>query len=264
MWLGELITDRGVGNGMSLLIFTQIVASVPGMFWSIQVSRGWGVFGLVVVVALIVVALIVFVEQAQRRIPVQYAKRMVGRRMYGGSATYIPLKINQAGVIPVIFASSLLYIPLLAAQFNQTSGWALWIQDNFTSGSHPAYIAAYFLLIVGFAFFYVSITFNPKDISDNMKRYGGFVPGIRAGRATEEYLAYVLNRITSAGAVYLALVALLPLLAFNVLNPSGDGGQAFNNMFGGTSILIMVGVGLQTVQQIESQLQQRNYEGFLR
>ncbi|SDS02202.1 preprotein translocase subunit SecY [Jiangella sp. DSM 45060] len=263
MWLGELITDRGVGNGMSLLIFTQIVASVPSMFWSIQTSRGWGVFGLVVVVALIVVALIVFVEQAQRRIPVQYAKRMVGRRMYGGSATYIPLKINQAGVIPVIFASSLLYIPLLAAQFNQTSGWALWIQDNFTRGTHPAYIAAYFLLIVGFAFFYVSITFNPKDISDNMKRYGGFVPGIRAGRATEEYLAYVLNRITSAGAIYLALVALLPLLAFNVLNPA-DGGQSFNNMFGGTSILIMVGVGLQTVQQIESQLQQRNYEGFLR
>ncbi|TDD71931.1 preprotein translocase subunit SecY [Jiangella aurantiaca] len=263
MWLGELITDRGVGNGMSLLIFTQIVASVPGLFWGIQTSRGWGIFGLVILVALIVVALIVFVEQAQRRIPVQYAKRMVGRRMYGGSATYIPLKINQAGVIPVIFASSLLYIPLLAAQFNQTSGWALWIQDNFTRGDHPAYIVAYFLFIVGFAFFYVSITFNPKDISDNMKRYGGFVPGIRAGRATEEYLAYVLNRITSAGAVYLALVALLPLLAFNVLNPA-DGGQSFNNMFGGTSILIMVGVGLQTVQQIESQLQQRNYEGFLR
>ncbi|WP_026877478.1 preprotein translocase subunit SecY [Jiangella gansuensis] len=263
MWLGELITDRGVGNGMSLLIFTQIVASVPSLFWSVQTSRGWGIFGLVLVVALIVVALIVFVEQAQRRIPVQYAKRMVGRRMYGGSATYIPLKINQAGVIPVIFASSLLYIPLLASQFNQTSGWALWIQDNFTAGTHPLYIAFYFLLIVGFAFFYVSITFNPKDISDNMKRYGGFVPGIRAGRATEEYLAYVLNRITSAGAIYLALVALLPLLAFNVLNPA-DGGQSFNNMFGGTSILIMVGVGLQTVQQIESQLQQRNYEGFLR
>ncbi|PSK99144.1 protein translocase subunit secY/sec61 alpha [Haloactinopolyspora alba] len=263
MWLGELITDRGVGNGMSLLIFTQIVASVPGMFWSIQQSRGWAIFGLVVAVGLVVVALIVFVEQSQRRVPVQYAKRMVGRKMYGGSSTYIPLKINQAGVIPVIFASSLLYIPLLASQFNATEGWALWIQDNFTRGTHPLYIAFYFLLIVGFAFFYVSITFNPKDISDNMKRYGGFVPGIRAGRATEEYLAYVLNRITSAGAIYLALVALLPLLAFNVLLPA-DGGGGFNNMFGGTSILIMVGVGLQTVQQIESQLQQRNYEGFLR
>ncbi len=264
MWLGELITDRGVGNGMSLLIFTQIVASVPGMFWGIQQSRGWAMFAIVVAVGLVVVSLIVFVEQSQRRIPVQYAKRMVGRKMYGGSSTYIPLKINQAGVIPVIFASSLLYIPLLAAQFNETTGWGLWIQDNFTDGSHPLYLVFYFLLIVGFAFFYVSITFNPKDVSDNMKRYGGFVPGIRAGRATEEYLTYVLNRITSAGAIYLALVALLPLLAFNAINPAGDGGQSFNNMFGGTSILIMVGVGLQTVQQIESQLQQRNYEGFLR
>lgn len=263
MWLGELVTDRGVGNGMSLLIFTQIVGSVPGMFWSIQQNRGWTVFGFVVAVGLVVVTLIVFVEQSQRRIPVQYAKRMVGRRMYGGSATYIPLKINQAGVIPVIFASSLLYIPLLGAQFNQTSGWALWVQENFVRGSHPLYIAFYFSLIVGFAFFYVSITFNPKEIADNMKRYGGFVPGIRAGRASEEYLGYVLNRITAAGAVYLALVALLPLLAFNILNPAG-GGQSFNNTFGGTSILIMVGVGLQTVQQIESQLQQRNYEGFLR
>jgi len=263
MWLGELITDRGVGNGMSVLIFTSIAARLPSEGWTIKESQGWGKFFLVLALVLVVITAVVFIEQAQRRIPVQYAKRMVGRRMYGGSATYIPLKINQAGVIPVIFASSLLYIPLLAAQFNQTAGWALWIQDNFTRGNHPAYIAAYFLLIVGFAFFYVSITFNPKDISDNMKRYGGFVPGIRAGRATEEYLAYVLNRITSAGAVYLALVALLPLLAFNVLNPA-DGGQSFNNMFGGTSILIMVGVGLQTVQQIESQLQQRNYEGFLR
>lgn len=262
MWLGELITDRGVGNGMSLLIFTQIVASVPGMFWGIKQSEGWGVFAIVIAVALVVVALIVFIEQSQRRIPVQYAKRMVGRKMYGGSSTYIPLKINQAGVIPVIFASSLLYIPLLAAQFNPTASWSLWIQEHFVRGSHPIYIALYFLLIVGFAFFYVSITFNPKDISDNMKKYGGFIPGIRAGRSTEEYLGYVLNRITSAGAIYLALVALLPLLAFNILNP-GQGGT-FNNTFGGTSILIMVGVGLQTVQQIESQLQQRNYEGFLR
>lgn len=262
MWLGELITDRGVGNGMSLLIFTQIVASVPGMFWSIQTSKGWATFSIVVAVGLVVVALIVFVEQSQRRIPVQYAKRMVGRRMYGGTSTYIPLKINQAGVIPVIFASSLLYIPLLAAQYNSDANWSQWIQQNFVSGNHPAYLAFYFLLIVGFAFFYVSITFNPKDISDNMKKYGGFIPGIRAGRATEEYLSYVLNRITSAGAIYLALVALLPLMAFNILNPGG--GSGFNNMFGGTSILIMVGVGLNTVQQIESQLQQRNYEGFLR
>lgn len=152
MWLGELITDRGVGNGMSLMIFTQIVASVPGMFWNIKISRGWTTFLIVVAVGLVVVALIVFIEQSQRRIPVQYAKRMVGRRMYGGSSTYIPLKINQAGVIPVIFASSLLYIPLLAAQYNTEAGWAVWIQDNFTSGSHPLYLAFYFFLIVGFAF----------------------------------------------------------------------------------------------------------------
>ncbi|MGH8826286.1 MAG: preprotein translocase subunit SecY [Jiangellaceae bacterium] len=262
MWLGELITDRGVGNGMSLLIFTQIVASVPGMFWGIKVSDGWGVFSIVVAVGLVVVTLIVFVEQAQRRIPVQYAKRMVGRRMYGGSATYIPMKINQGGVIPVIFAASLMYLPLLAAQFNPTAEWSVWVQANFQTGSHPVYVALYFLLIVGFTFFYVSITFNPKDIADNMKKYGGFIPGIRAGRSTEEYLNYVLSRLTSAGAIYLALVALLPLVAFNIINPGQ--GSSFNNTFGGTSILIMIGVGLQTVQQIESQLQQRNYEGFLR
>ncbi|NEE00236.1 preprotein translocase subunit SecY [Phytoactinopolyspora halotolerans] len=262
MWLGELITDRGVGNGMSLLIFTQIVASVPGMFWNIQINRGWGIFALVLAVALVVVALIVFVEMAQRRIPVQYAKRMVGRRMYGGSSTYIPLKINQAGVIPVIFASSLLYVPMLAAQFNAEADWAGWVERYFQRGDHPLYLLFYFLLIVGFAFFYVSITFNPKDISDNMKRYGGFVPGIRAGRPTEEYLSYILNRITSAGAIYLGLVALLPLMAFNIINPGT--GVAFSNTFGGTSILIMVGVGLQTMQQIEGQLQQRNYEGFLK
>nr|WP_246222550.1 preprotein translocase subunit SecY [Phytoactinopolyspora limicola] len=262
MWLGELITDRGIGNGMSLLIFTQIVASMPGMFWNIQLTRGWGIFSLVLVVALIVVGLIVFVELSQRRIPVQYAKRMVGRKMYGGSSTYIPLKINQAGVIPVIFASSLLYIPMLAAQFNADTGWAGWVERHFQRGDHPLYLAFYFFLIVGFAFFYVSITFSPKDISDNMKRYGGFVPGIRAGRPTEEYLTYILNRITSAGAIYLGLVALLPLMAFNIINPGQ--GLAFSNTFGGTSILIMVGVGLQTVQQIEGQLQQRNYEGFLK
>jgi len=263
MWLGELITDRGVGNGMSLLIFTQIVAAFPGMLWGIQESAGWAIFGIVIVVGLVVVTLIVFIEQAQRRIPVQYAKRMVGRRMYGGSSTYIPLKINQAGVIPVIFASSLLYVPMLGAQFNQEAGWAAWVTRIFQSGSHPIYVTAFFLLVVGLTFFYVSITFNPKDIADNMKKYGGFVPGIRAGRPTEEYLSYVLNRITSVGAVYLGLVAMLPLIAFGLF-VSGDQAQQFNNAFGGASLLIMVGVGLNTVQQIESQLQQHHYEGFLR
>jgi preprotein translocase subunit SecY len=258
MWLGELITDRGVGNGMSILIFTQIIATFPTSLWQIQQEQGWLIFAVVSSIGLVVVTAVVFVELSQRRIPVQYAKRMVGRRMYGGSSTYIPLKINQAGVIPVIFASSLLYIPLLASQFNQGSAWATWIDRNFVDGSHPLYMASFFLLVVFFAFFYVSITFNPADIADNMKKYGGFIPGIRAGRPTAEYLEYVLSRLTSAGATYLGLVALIPLIAFVLV------GANQNFPFGGTSILIMVGVGLNTIQQIEGQLQQRNYEGFLK
>jgi preprotein translocase subunit SecY len=258
MWLGELITDRGVGNGMSLLIFTQIIATFPSSLWAIQQAQGWTTFTIVAAVGLVVVVLVVFVEMSQRRIPVQYAKRMVGRRMYGGSSTYIPLKINQAGVIPVIFASSLLYVPLLASQFNPTATWSAWIQRYFVTGSHPIYMVSFFLLIVFFAFFYVSITFNPVDIADNMKRYGGFIPGIRAGRPTAEYLDYVLTRLTSAGALYLGMVAMIPLIAVALVNADQ------NFPFGGTSILIMVGVGLNTIQQIEGQLQQRNYEGFLR
>ena len=258
MWLGELITDRGVGNGMSLLIFTQIIATFPSSLWQIQVTQGWVIFTIVTAVGLVVVTAVVFVELSQRRIPVQYAKRMVGRRMYGGSSTYIPLKINQAGVIPVIFASSLLYVPLLLSQFNTGSAWATWIERHFVDGSHPLYMATFFLLTVFFTFFYVSITFNPVDVADNMKRYGGFIPGIRAGRPTAEYLDYVLTRLTSAGANYLGLVAMIPLVAFVLV------GANQNFPFGGTSILIMVGVGLNTIQQIEGQLQQRNYEGFLR
>jgi preprotein translocase subunit SecY len=258
MWLGELITERGVGNGMSLLIFTQIIATFPSSLWAIQQQQGWTTFTIVATIGLVVVVLVVFVEMSQRRIPVQYAKRMVGRRMYGGSSTYIPLKINQAGVIPVIFASSLLYVPLLASQFNQTASWSVWMQRYFVTGSHPIYMASFFLLIVFFAFFYVSITFNPVDIADNMKRYGGFIPGIRAGRPTAEYLEYVLTRLTSAGALYLGMVAMIPLIAIALVNADQ------NFPFGGTSILIMVGVGLNTIQQIEGQLQQRNYEGFLR
>ena len=258
MWLGELITDRGVGNGMSLLIFTQIIATFPSALWQIRVEQGWPTFTIVCLVGLVIVALVVFVEQSQRRIPVQYAKRMVGRRMYGGSSTYIPLKINQAGIIPVIFASSLLYLPLLFSQFNQESGWGVWIQANFAQGDNWIYMITFFALIVFFTYFYVSITFNPKDVADNMKKYGGFIPGIRAGRPTEEYLDYVLTRLTAPGSVYLGLISLVPLVAFVLINANQ------NFPFGGTSILIMVGVGLQTVQQIESQLQQRNYEGFLR
>jgi len=259
MWMGELITERGVGNGMSLLIFTSIAATFPGQLWSIGLSRGWGVLAVVVAVGLVIVALVVFVEQSQRRVPVQYAKRMVGRRMYGGTSTYIPIKVNMAGVIPVIFASSLLYLPALVAQFNdQSAGWVQWINANLVTGDTAVYIVVYILLIIFFTYFYVGITFNPDEVSDNIKRVGGFIPGVRAGRPTAEYLDYVLTRITLPGALYLGFVALIPLVALVLV----DATQNFP--FGGTSILIVVGVGLETVKQIESQLQQRTYEGFLR
>ncbi|MFF0293483.1 preprotein translocase subunit SecY [Kitasatospora sp. NPDC004615] len=263
MWLGELITDRGIGNGMSILIFTSIAAGFPGSMWAIKGSGklldGWGEFAAVILVGIIVVCLVIFVEQAQRRIPVQYAKRMVGRRSFGGTSTYIPLKVNQAGVIPVIFASSLLYIPALVVQLtNSQAGWAIWIKNHFIKGDHPIYMATYFVLIVFFAFFYVAISFNPEEVADNMKKYGGFIPGIRAGRPTAEYLNYVLTRITWPGSLYLGLIALIPMVALVAF------GQQTNFPFGGTSVLIVVGVGLETVKQIESQLQQRNYEGFLR
>ncbi|MFR9723691.1 preprotein translocase subunit SecY [Streptomyces sp. MS19] len=264
MWLGELITDRGIGNGMSMLMFTSIAAGFPAALWQIKqqgsLADGWIEFGVVVLCGLAMVGLVVFVELAQRRIPVQYAKRMIGRRSYGGTSTYIPLKVNQAGVIPVIFASSLLYIPQLLVQFagSDSGGWTDWVTRYFTQGSHPYYIATYFLLIVFFAFFYVAITFNPEDVAENMKKYGGFIPGIRAGRPTVEYLSYVLNRITWPGSLYLGLIALVPTVALVMF----DAQQDFP--FGGTSILIIVGVGLETVRQIESQLHQRNYEGFLR
>ncbi|MET8554089.1 preprotein translocase subunit SecY [Streptomyces sp. NPDC004959] len=263
MWLGELITDRGIGNGMSILMFVSIAAGFPGSLWAIKkggdLAGGWIEFGTVILVGLVMVALVVFVEQAQRRIPVQYAKRMIGRRSYGGTSTYIPLKVNQAGVIPVIFASSLLYIPALIVQFTDSqASWATWIRDNLADTSAWPHVVLYFLLIVFFAFFYVAISFNPEEVADNMKKYGGFIPGIRAGRPTAEYLTYVLNRITWPGSLYLGLIALVPTLAL-----AGFGANS-NFPFGGTSILIIVGVGLETVKQIESQLQQRNYEGFLR
>jgi len=262
MWLGELITERGIGNGMSILIFAQVVATFPGTMWSVKQDRGWWTFVIVMVIGLALVAAVIFIEQAQRRIPVQYARRMVGRKMFGGSSTYIPLKVNQAGVIPVIFASSLLYLPAMAAQFQSGSEnppeWVDWVNQYFVQGDHPVYMAVYFLLIIFFTYFYVSITFNPEEVADNMKKYGGFIPGIRAGRPTQDYLAYVLSRITFPGSLYLGLVALIPLIALALINANQ------NFPFGGTSILIMVGVALDTVKQIESQLQQRNYEGFLR
>ncbi|WP_460800026.1 preprotein translocase subunit SecY [Microbacterium sp. GXF0217] len=264
MWFAELVTERGVGNGMSLLIFTSIAATFPASMWMIFEAKGLEVFLLVLAVGIVVMALVVFVEQSQRRIPVQYAKRMVGRRTYGGTNTYIPIKVNMAGVIPVIFASSLLYIPMLIAQFNtpqdgsEPAAWVTWISQYFTTGDHPLYMAVYFLLIIGFTYFYVAITFNPVEVADNMKKYGGFIPGIRAGRPTAEYLDYVLTRITFPGSIYLGLIALIPLVALATV----DANQNFP--FGGASILIIVGVGLETVKQIDAQLQQRHYEGLLR
>ena len=259
MWLGELITDRGVGNGMSILIFTSIAASFPSQLWSIRLQKGLFAFLFICAVGILIVAAVIFVEQAQRRIPVQYAKRMVGRQAYGGTSTYIPIKVNQAGVIPVIFASSLLYIPSLLVNFtNSQSGWAVWVSRNLVSGDHPIYMVAYSALIIFFTYFYVAITFNPDEVADNMKKYGGFIPGIRAGRPTSEYLQYVLSRITAPGSIYLALVAIIPIFALILF------GATQNFPFGGTAILIVVGVGLDTAQQIESQLQQRSYEGFLK
>ncbi len=262
MWMGELITDRGVGNGMSVLIFTTVISVIPGEILEIYRVKSAFYAAIAIVVVIAIVAFIVFMEQAQRRIPVQYAKRMVGRRMYGGTSTYIPMKVNQAGVIPVIFASSLLYIPTLAAQLfgnqNKPQGWVNWVSRYIETSSSALYMLAFFVLIIGFTYFYVSITFNPVEVADNMKKYGGFIPGIRPGRPTAEYLQYVLSRLTAPGSVYLGIIALFPLVALSAI------GVANQFPFSGVSLLIMVGVGLDTVKQIESQLQQRNYEGFLR
>jgi preprotein translocase subunit SecY len=261
MWLGELITDKGVGNGMSVMIFTQIIAVVPGQLQQIYKTDHLYVFALVLLMGVAVIAFVALMEQAQRRIPIQYARRIVGRRMYGGASTYIPLKINQAGVIPVIFASSLLYIPELAAQLfghGAVTGWSGWVQTNLVFGDKPAYVVSYFVLIVFFTYFYVSITFPPDEVADGMKKGGGFIPGIRPGSPTAGYLSHVVSRLTVVGSLYLAAIALLTVVAIAKL------GVTSQFALGGTSILIMVGVALDTVKQIESQLQQRNYEGFLR
>jgi len=260
MWLGELITEHGVGNGMSLLIFTSIAAGFPSAMYSIAGGlNGISKLAIILAIIIVVIGMVVFVEQSQRRIPVQYAKRMVGRRMYGGSSTYIPIKINIAGVIPIIFAASLLQVPAVIVQFaGSDSGWAKWVTRYLVSSTSAVHLSVYALLIIFFAFFYTAITFNPDEVADNMKSYGGFVPGIRAGRPTAEYLDYVITRITTPGSMYLAVVALIPTIAFNVMNV-GSGIP-----FGGSSILIIVGVGLETVKQIQSQLEQRHYEGFLR
>jgi len=267
MWMGELIQERGIGNGMSLMIFAGIAARIPSEGKTILDSRGGLVFAAVCAAALIIIVGVVFVEQGQRRIPVQYAKRMVGRRVYGGASTYLPLKVNQAGVIPVIFASSLIYIPHLITQLVDsgsanpgTGWWSKFVASYLTNPASPVYIAIYFGLIIFFTYFYVSITFNPEERADEMKKYGGFIPGIRPGKPTADYLQYVLSRITLPGSIYLGTIAVLP----NLFLEMGNSGGVQNFPFGGTSLLIMIGVGLDTVKQIESQLMQRNYEGFLK
>lgn len=274
MWFGELMTDRGVGNGMSLLIFAGIATSIPAQGAAILQNSGGFVFAAVVVGVLLLVVGVVFIEQGQRRIPVQYAKRMIGRRQYGETSTYLPLKVNQAGVIPVIFASSLLTVPILITQIIQSSGASTgadtannwWNRNVIAVLTNPAswqYIVVYLVLIIFFSYFYVSVQYDPYDQADNMKKYGGFIPGIRPGRPTAEYLGYVMNRLLIVGALYLGLIAVLPNILINmgVQTTSTSGGSM---PFGGTAILILVSVALTTVKQVESQLMQANYEGFLK
>ena len=259
MWLGERVTERGLGNGMSLLIFTSVASGLVSSAYAVQksdVSYAW-FFVLATIFA--VLAVIVYVEQSQRRIPVQYAKRMVGRKMLGGSSTYIPIRINMAGVIPIIFAASLLSLPQLIGQFagQNAPAWIKWMVANVAPQGAVLHSALYVLLIIFFAYFYTSITFNPEEVADNMKKYGGFIPGIRPGKPTADYLDYVLSRITAAGSVYLAIVALVPVIVFQHL----DLGRT---LIGGSSLIIVVGVGLDTVRRIQSQLERRHYEGFLK
>jgi preprotein translocase subunit SecY len=264
MWFGEMITERGVGNGMSLLMFVNIAARIPAEGANILEGNGPLVFTIVCLFGLAIIVGVVFLEQGQRRIPVQYAKRMVGRRMYGGTSTYLPMKVNQAGVIPIIFASSLLYLPdlitRLASDTNANNWWTRFVSEHLTRQSDWVHIAVYFAMIIFFTYFYIGIQFNPQERAEDMKKYGGFIPGIRPGRPTAEYLQFVLSRITLPGSIYLGIIAVLPNFFLDI---TGDG-QNQNFPFGGTAVLIMVGVGLDTVKQIESQLMQRNYEGFLK
>ena len=263
MWLGEQVTEKGVGQGMSILILTSIASRIPSEIWSIR-NQGWSKLILVIVMGLIILTVVVFVENSVRRIPVQYAKRMIDRRIYSSTSTYIPLKVNMANVIPIIFASSLLSLPVMVAQFTNPqgsvhpAGWATWVFNNFAQSDHPSYIIIYTALVLFFTFFYVSITYQPNEVADGLKQSGSFIPGVRAGKATSKYINYVLTRITVGGALYLTTLALIPLIAFAMV------GANQNFPFGGASILILVGVGLDTVKQVDSKLQQHHYEGFLR
>lgn len=268
MWMGELITEKGVGNGMSLLIFAGIATRLPTDGMNILGNSGGVVFAVVLASVLILVIGVVFVEQGQRRIPVQYAKRMVGRRQYGGSSTYLPLKVNQADVIPVIFASSLIYMPVLITQIVNSGSLEVsdnWWQRNIIAHlqtpSSWQYIVLYFALTIFFSYFYVSVQYDPAEQAENMKKYGGFIPGIRPGRPTAEYLGFVMNRLLFVGSLYLAVIAVLPNI---MLDLGVDAGSAGATPFGGTAILILVSVALTTVKQIESQLLQSNYEGLLK
>lgn len=263
MWLGEKITERGVGNGMSLLIFVSIAAGFPTSLGAIGKTQGWLVFSGVMAVGLLLIAAVVFVEQSQRRIPVVYAKRSEGGRVVEGTRSFLPIKVNMAGVVPVIFASSMLMVPTMLSQYavrddGTSPDWAVWITRYLAGGDHPFYMASYFLLIVFFTFFYVTITFDTHETSENLNRAGGFIPGIRPGKPTTQYLSYVSTRITSAGALYLGILATIPVIALVLI------GADQNFPFGGAALLIIVGVGLDTVKQISSQMEQHSYSSILR
>jgi preprotein translocase subunit SecY len=284
MWLGEQITERGIGNGMSLIIFAGIISGLPRAIVTTFDQLRTGQMGLIrllllLVMMVVVVAAIIFMERGQRRVTVQYAKRLVGRRMYGGSSTHIPLKVNTGGVIPVIFASSILAFPATAAAMFPTGTWGRAVVDQLSWGM-PLYNLLYVVGIIFFAYFYTAIIFNPDDVAENMRKYGGFIPGIRPGKRTAEYIDTILTRITLAGAVYLALVAILPeflITGFKVAPIPFVGewldavlpqfvtqGMNVTFYFGGTSLLIIVGVAMDTVQQVESQLIMRHYDGFMK
>ncbi|HHY06187.1 MAG TPA: preprotein translocase subunit SecY [Clostridia bacterium] len=260
MWLGELITEKGIGNGISLIIFAGIVSRVPVGIVSIYEYLKAGTASIFVVLVFLIVALVVMagiiaIQEGQRRIPVQYAKRVVGRKVYGGQSTHIPLKVNQAGVIPIIFAISILMFPGTIAAWFPANKFAIWITRIFDFNSWW-YQLMYALLIMFFTYFYTAITFNPSDIADNIKKYGGFIPGLRPGRPTAEYIEKVAGRITFAGAIFLAAIAVLPALLISL--------TALPVYYGGTSLLIVVGVALDTMKQLEANLLMRHYQGFLK
>lgn len=261
MWLGEQVTENGIGNGISILIFAGIVSRIPsalGNLFSLLKAGTINPLSIIVLIVVggLVIAGIVFIQEGQRRIPVQYAKRVVGRKVYGGQSTHIPMKVNQAGVIPVIFASSLLMFPTTIASYFPTNVVAQAVTKYFAWGS-VLHTIVYALLIIGFTFFYTAITFNPMDVADNMKKYGGFIPGLRPGRPTAEYLNRVMVRLSLTGAIFLALIAILPNFVLLVT-------KIPNIYFGGTALLIVVGVALETMKQMESQMLMRHYQGFIK